>query len=418
MTVKDDTLQTTLPEIGRTEVTSTPIHKDKISGFRSAFVELPIEYLHHDDHINPRAIGTNLRKLVVEFHKKLPQLHISLGWISISQNGDTMVKIFDGQHKAAAQVLLGARSLPVRIFVNPDTDVLLTANTNAGTTLRQVAFDKSVQRSLGSSILSHRINRYREERHLSDDDESFSERDLVNHFKGEAREMKRYVLDRVRDGITTHPENRLRDYIEYGGRRTGKPLSYSTVEKTFYQFFIHRDLLITPFNYQFQEGTNPRQLEIEQTVRLMNIIADKAYIGHFDPVRGTSRIEYDVQHGKDIDEPHLRAFRLSKEEIVHNWVRLLRQLIYQYFVMTGRPIDDTKLFQQLIPDACWKNIKNFIDALLGLSIWINRDLSISAFGGKRTFDYWKSIFESGKTPDGAVIMPTGLNLLEMIKDID
>ena len=68
------------------------------------------------------------------------------------------------------------------------------------------------------------------------DDESFSEQDLVNHFKGEAREMRRYVLDRVRDSITTHPENKLRDYIEYGGRKSEKPLSYSTIEKTFYKF--------------------------------------------------------------------------------------------------------------------------------------------------------------------------------------
>lgn len=52
---------------------------------------------------------------------------------------------FDGQHKATAQVLLRVRALPIRVFVDPDPDLLLTTNTNAGTTLRQVAFDKSVQ---------------------------------------------------------------------------------------------------------------------------------------------------------------------------------------------------------------------------------------------------------------------------------
>ena len=160
------------------------MYKDEISGFRSSFMNMPIEYLHHDDHINPRTIGSNLRKLVVEFHRKLPQLHISLGWIDTSDGNQVKVKIFDGQHKAAAQVLLGARTLPVRVFIDPDTDLLLTANTNAGTTLHQVAFDKKVQRSLGTSILSNRIDRYRADLGLHDDDESFSEQDLVNHFKG------------------------------------------------------------------------------------------------------------------------------------------------------------------------------------------------------------------------------------------
>ena len=250
-------LKTSFPQLGLNDVLRYPVYEDPLSGFRSAFLSLPIEYLHHDDHINPRSIGSNLRKLVLEFHKRLPQLHISLGWIDTSKAEQVKVKIFDGQHKAAAQVLLGARTLPVRIFINPDTDTLLTANTNAGTTLRQVAFDKSVQRSLGSSILSNRIDKYRADLGLADGDETFSEQDLVNHFKGEALQMRRYVLDRVRDGITSHPDNKLRDYIEYGGRKTGKPLSYSAIENTFYQFFIHGQPLPTAFNYRHQEGGNP-----------------------------------------------------------------------------------------------------------------------------------------------------------------
>ena len=132
------TLEITYPGIGRNDVITFPVYDDEISGFRSSFIDLPIEYLHYDDYINPRAIGNNLRKMVEEFHKKLPQLHISLGWIDSSQGNQAKVKVFDGQHKAAAQILLGARTLPVRVFIDPDTNLLLTANTNAATTLRQV----------------------------------------------------------------------------------------------------------------------------------------------------------------------------------------------------------------------------------------------------------------------------------------
>ena len=109
-----NSLETTFAEVGRTGIMTFQVHDDEISGFRSAFINLPIEYLHHDDYINPRTIGSNLRKLVEEFHKKLPQLHVSLGWINTSEGGESRVQIFDGQHKAAAQVLLGVRSLPVR----------------------------------------------------------------------------------------------------------------------------------------------------------------------------------------------------------------------------------------------------------------------------------------------------------------
>ena len=211
LAVDGDSFKTTFSDLGRNDVLTVPIYQDEISRFRYAFLNLPFEYLHHDDHINPRAIGKNLKKLVEEFHKKLPQLHITLGWIDTSDGDSTKVRVFDGQHKAAAQVLLGARTLPVRVFIDPDTDTLLTANTHAGTTLRQVAFDKSVQRSLGSSLLADRMGRYRRDCNRDEDDETFSERDLVSHF----REMKRYVLDWVRNSVTTHQDNKLRDYIDY-----------------------------------------------------------------------------------------------------------------------------------------------------------------------------------------------------------
>ena len=70
-----------------------------------------------------------------------------------------MLKVFDGQHKAAAQILLGTRELPLRVFVEPDTNILLQANTNAGGKLRQVAFDAAVMRHLGSSLYVERVRK-------------------------------------------------------------------------------------------------------------------------------------------------------------------------------------------------------------------------------------------------------------------
>lgn len=412
--IDDDIFVTSFSEIGETTIQRTPILTDKHSNFRSMFLDIPIEYLHHDDHINPRSIGKNLRKLLHEFYMGFPQLHIALGWID-TDSTVTKVKIFDGQHKAAAQILLGCRRLPVRVFINPDKDKLLTANTRAGTTLRQVAFDKSVQRSLGSSLMVDRMNRYRQDLSLPDDDASFSENDLVNHFPGERREVKKFVIDWVRNSVTTHQDNKLKQYIDYGGRGADKPLSYSTVEKTFYYFLISNNLLNTPIDYLFEEGKNPRQLEIDQLVKLMNIIAEKIFIGNFDTARGTRRIEHDIQKGVDIPEPHLRAFRMAKEEIMYNWLRIVVQIVQNYFNMTGTPVDEKKLFQYEIPDQCWTNVENFITSLMELSMWVNRNLSTTVFGAKQNYDFWQSIFETGNAPNGTEVLPRGINFIEMIQ---
>ncbi|MEQ1915070.1 MAG: HNH endonuclease signature motif containing protein, partial [Sideroxydans sp.] len=232
-------------ELGDNTLRSVPVYEDELSGFRFFFAKLPIQYLAHDDHINPRSIGPNISKLVEEFHQKRPQLHVPLAWIK-SDGGKSAIRVFDGQHKAAAQIMLGARALPVRVFIDPDPDTLITTNTNAGTTLKQVAFDKSVQRHLGNSLYQDRIQRFLKETTRAEDDLGFSERDLVNHFKGQSREIKRYILDAVRNGVTSDPSNKLRDYIDFGGRGKESPLSYSTIEKTFYSFFVYQEVLETP----------------------------------------------------------------------------------------------------------------------------------------------------------------------------
>jgi len=413
--IEDGEVVYSLAEAGDVAVRRASLHLDKLSGLRYFFAVLPIDYLHHDDRINPRNIGGSLSRLVEEFHRGRPQLHVSLGWVA-QNGGASPVRVFDGQHKATAQVLLGTTELPIRIFVDPDTDVLLTANTNAGTTLRQVAFDKSVQRRLGSALFKDRLDRFRKERNLDQDALHFSERDLVQHFKAESREMKRYILDSVRDAITHDPENKLRDFIEFGGKAQERPLSYSTVEKTFYSFFIYPDVLDTPLDYRADEGENPRDVEASQIVRLMNIIAEEIFIDQFDLVMGTHRLEYRVGKGEEIPGPHLRAFRMAKEEILYVWLRFVRQIVQTYFNLLGNPVDEKRLFQYQFPEPLWDRLRTYIANLELLPVWINRELASSVFGGKQTYDFWQTVFETGLSPQGQQVLSAPINLMEMIKE--
>ena len=237
--VDKNTVTYSFAELGDNTLCTVPVYEDELSGFRYFFARMPIQYLAHDSHINPRSIGANISKLVEEFHQKRPQLHVALAWLG-SKEGRSAIHVFDGQHKAAAQIMLGVRYLPVRVFIDPDPDTLITTNTNAGTTLKQVAFDKSVQRHLGSALYQDRVHRFQTETGRAEDDMRFSERDLVNHFKGQSREIKRFILDALRNGVTSDPENKLMDFIDLSGRGKERPLSYSTIEKTFYSFFVYK----------------------------------------------------------------------------------------------------------------------------------------------------------------------------------
>ena len=132
------------PEIDDSIIFQAQLFTDVLSKDKYFFAKIPIQYLHHDKKLNPRPIGGSLTGLATEFHKGNPQLHVALGHIELDNNKYGKIQVFDGQHKAAAQVLLGVTELPVRIFVDSDLKKLLETNTKAGTELKQVAFAKDV----------------------------------------------------------------------------------------------------------------------------------------------------------------------------------------------------------------------------------------------------------------------------------
>lgn len=406
-----------LAAIGKTEIIELPIYTDHLSQLDYFFACLPIEFLFHDEVINPRSIGQNISKLVSEFYSGNPQLHISLGWIDIHDGNTSKIRIFDGQHKVAAQLLLGVRDIPVRIFINPDKDKLILTNFKAGTVLRQIAFDKSVQRHLGNTLYKDRVERYQNEHQLEEDNLNFSEKNLIRHFKGESREMKRYILDAIRDSITHNPENKLTEFVDFGGRAKEKPLSYSSIEKTFYSFFIFLDALETPISYRLEDGKNPRELEKSQILELMNIIAEEIYIGKFNLDIGTNQIESKIQKGEKFEIDHIRAYRMSKEEIMYSWLKFIEQIVYNYFTIQGKPIKQDRLFQYEFEQALWNNIRSFIKNLCNLPLWANNELSSTIFGAKQNYNFWHDIFETGKSPQGVKVLATPINLMEMIKPL-
>lgn len=413
--IEHDKLTYSFSRSGDNNIYIEKIYTDKLSDESYTFIKVPIEYIYHDEIINPRGINNSISKLIKEFDKGNPQLHLSLARID---NGK--IKIFDGQHKAVAQIMLGVRELVLRIFLNPDIDRLTETNTNAGSALRQVAFDKSIMRQLNSTLYYERIKKYQEDHNLLEDDYSFSEQQLVEYFKGENVNIKKYITDSIKHSITNHQENKLKDYIDFGGKSKDLPISYSAFDKTFLSRFINsKFILSTPINYRTDVGLNPRELEINQFVKLLNIIAEEIYINKFLPEVGMNRIEQKIIDGRDLDitDDHLIAYRISKEEVMYNWLNYLLNVITNYFSNKGQMVENQKLLQYIFDDQLWINIRNFVKNLKTLPLWKDRSMASTVFAGKNTYDYWKTNFHTGKSPDGVQVLLKPLNFVEMIKPV-
>lgn len=401
-------------ENGNNTIYKIPIFTDELSKEKTFFIEVPLEYIYLDELINPRGINNSISKLVKEFDKGNPQLHLSLARI---ENNKLM--IFDGQHKAVAQILLNQRKLLLRVFIRPDIERLTETNTNAGSTLRQIAFDKSIMRHLNNTLYREKVQKYQNDHELNDDDLSFSEQQLVEYFKGVNANIKKYIIDSIKHSITSAKENKLKDYIDFEGKAKELPISYSTFDKTILSAFVDsKYILETPINFKTDEGSNPREIEFNQIVEILNIIAEEIYIGKFSPDIGIRRIEQKIIDKKDANIPddHIAAYRISKEEIMVNWLQYLKKVIENYFSNTGKIFDPKKVFQEKFEEQLWTNIRNFVTNLIRLPLWKDKSMAATIFSGKNNYDYWREIFETGNSPDRAKVLAKPLNFVEMIKD--
>ncbi len=409
--IEDGFISYSFDKLNDVTIHKAQIFTDKLSGSQTCFIDFPIEYLFHDDIINPRGINSSINMLVKEFYTKNPQLHLTLARIDGNK-----IKVFDGQHKAVAQILLGMRSILVRLFLNTEVNILTETNANAGSKLRQIAFDKAVMRQLNNTQYQEKVKQYKIDHNLAEDDFSFSEIQLAEYFKGE--KMKTYIIDAIKSAITTSPDNKMKDYIDFEGKGKSLPLSHSTFDKIFLAKFIDSKLILsTPMNYKSGDGRNPRELEISQISKLLSLITDIIYVGKFNQEIGLNRIESRIVEGKDADitDEHLIAYRISKEEILYAWIPYLIKIIKMYFLNTAQNYNENSLFQTPFDDQLWRNLENFIRNLAMLPLWKDRSMASTHFAGKYPIAYWDKVFETGKNPDGVSVLSGKLDYMNMIK---
>ena len=294
--------------------------------------------------------------------------------------------------------------------------ILLQANTNAGDKLRQVAFDTAVMRHLGSTLYAERVTQYQKLKGIASDDYSFSEKDLVAFFRGEHRELQKYIVDWVRDSVNYHSDNRLKKYVEWAGKKGDRPLAYTAVERTFFAEFLYKHALETTIALGMDRGDNPRIIERDQLVQLMSLYADIFCVDQWDPDLGGRRLEARLQKGEKIAEGHLRAWRVTREEILAVIMKYIRLVIEHCFAVTGEPSEGDRLMERRLPENVWARIETFLRRLAGLPAWVDKNLSGTVFGAKQNREFWTQVFKTGHSSSGVQIFAGRMDVIDMMRE--
>jgi hypothetical protein len=89
-------------------------------------------------------------------------------------------------------------------------------------------------------------------------------------------------------------------------------------------------------------------------------------------------------------------------------------VIENYFAYVGKQMDKEKLLQQPIPEELWRRIDAFLRNLADLPCWVDKNLSLTAFGTKQLTEFWLQVFRTGTAPNQVRVLAQPLDLSQMI----
>ena len=327
-----------------------PLHKCRVTGWQYLYATLPIEYIKNDRELQPRALRAGSMWGLYRHFQRNTQLAPSI--CRIDEKGNLI--LFDGQHKAAAQIWAGRSTIECKVFLNPDERILKETNLEAHGPFRQMSFYSHELMKKYADIFGEDWTEYMET------EGEKSERGFFNflvHAKKKTKAQARNEISlAMYNEIVDNPINKLSGYLSEKHRGRKQPLTFARLKKTFFQHM----LLPPPIEDEFESDNDFRKDERRNLVKLMNIITDEGLEGRWNPERA--------------DAVHLKAERIFSAGAVRAWVILLRDAINTH-LRHYTDEERRKFFYRRIPDTEFDYFRHFIKKIFAHKIWDDPDPS-------------------------------------------
>jgi hypothetical protein len=321
------------------------------TGMRYFYAVLPIEYLANDAELQPRPLE---QKRVWELYRHLVS-HTQLA-PAVCRLVAGKVILFDGQHKSAAQIWAGRKTLDCKVYVDPDVGKLKDTNLVAHDKLRQMAFFTSTLIAKYSDIFKQEWEEYLERPGAKNENDFVAFLRVRGKTTAEAKKMLKMAIEQ---DVIDDPENRMSEYIAERNRSRKNPLSISILQKTFFRDFI----LDPPITVEFESPEDFRIKEKKNLVRLMALIAQKQLAGRWNPDANNNA--------------HQRAERIFSAGAIRAWTPMLHGVISQVLHLYDDASREKTLFRA-ITDQQWTLIEGRMDRLFAHKIWDDPNLDVAA----------------------------------------
>jgi ParB-like nuclease domain len=323
--------------------TRTPLMQCPATKEKYFFAAVPVTLLKNDIELQPRALEP---ERLWELYRHLLRRTQLQPAVCRLVNGSVL--LFDGQHKAAAQIWAGRTAIDCKVYLDPEVRQLKETNLSAHDKLRQMPFYTSTLLEKYAVM-------------ASEDWEEFliapgpkTESAFVEFMRNKSDLSRAEATKRIRSmiygDILEHPNNQLRDYIAEENRTRENPLTMYRLEKTFFAEFIAPP----PLSDEFESEDYHRDEERENFIRLMNLIVARVLTDRWAPERK--------------DAAHTKAARIFSAGALRAWVPFLRDAVapaLQVFEQDER----RRLLYRELGDEDFANAERLIDRLFFHKVW-------------------------------------------------
>jgi len=329
-----------------------PLYNQKISNRDNFYFyhEIDTKFIEDDDKIQLRPLEPKILPMI--FHlKQSVQLLPSLGRLDPDSK---TIKIFDGQHKAVAQIIGNNRKkIQCIVFINPDVDKMRIVVYLAHSDFLQQRYKKSHIDAKLAEIYIQRIEAFRKK--VGDPNARYSETDILT---GESKaNIRKFLLASIISEIQLE-RSFIREYAAQSRtEQKRRPMLWQSIERTVIKLCNLE--LVDDFS---DSESNFRSNEIENICFILDQIE-----------------EYSIKNKWDPDNPESKSHQLSRtyyyRTAFNNWIGTLEEALrFALEQMQGAKIYGALCYQKTFSPEIKSRFITVIKKLFDCPLWVQETI--------------------------------------------
>jgi len=331
---------------------------DDILNVQYFYGRIPIKWLENDDQegLQPRVIDYKRLISLRDHLKDHPQLAPSIARLI-----DNRIKLFDGQHKLAGQVLNNSLEVDIKAYLSPAEpekakklfDDLMITNLDAHSKHKQIPFYTSTLLDRLSVIYKEMLGEFTATKTV----DKHSEENFINYLVSDKQHSRADAKQMLRSAIITNAVelSAINNFTAVASRDTGFALSIDLLKTAVFP----NTLYLEPSSANFKSAGDFRDEELENFKELSSLLVEHGQLNNWVP---NSR-------GKSLTNIELKARRIWHKGAVLTWTPYLKSILGMAFNFITNDDREKLLYRSVMLEDQKQRIAICLKRLFSHPLW-------------------------------------------------